>query len=122
MTTRLGVNIDHVATIRNARGGNHPNPFIIAKDAIKFGADILPDISKEPVNICVSSGVFPNKVEPLVKIMEALSISVCISWAVNVPPTTISPVIEAFLEMFRLPKEPVEALEPLTSPFFRIRK
>tara|TARA_B100001175_G_scaffold315260_1_gene326416 strand:- start:1124 stop:1840 length:717 start_codon:yes stop_codon:yes gene_type:complete len=38
---RLGVNIDHVATIRNARGGNHPNPFIIAKDAIKFGADSI---------------------------------------------------------------------------------
>ncbi|MGH6632983.1 MAG: pyridoxine 5'-phosphate synthase, partial [Sphingopyxis sp.] len=23
---RLGVNIDHVATIRNARGGEHPDP------------------------------------------------------------------------------------------------
>ena len=23
---RLGVNIDHVATIRNARGGDHPDP------------------------------------------------------------------------------------------------
>jgi pyridoxine 5'-phosphate synthase PdxJ len=26
MTLRLGVNIDHVATIRNARGGWHPDP------------------------------------------------------------------------------------------------
>ena len=25
-TLRLGVNIDHVATIRNARGGSHPEP------------------------------------------------------------------------------------------------
>ncbi|MGB5725508.1 MAG: pyridoxine 5'-phosphate synthase, partial [Parasphingorhabdus sp.] len=25
-TLRLGVNIDHVATIRNARGGDHPEP------------------------------------------------------------------------------------------------
>ena len=28
---RLGVNIDHVATIRNARGGTHPDPVAAAK-------------------------------------------------------------------------------------------
>jgi len=38
---RLGVNIDHVATIRNARGGTHPNPFNVANQAIKFGADSI---------------------------------------------------------------------------------
>ena len=38
---RLGVNIDHVATIRNARGGLHPNPLEISKQAIKFGADSI---------------------------------------------------------------------------------
>ena len=38
---RLGVNIDHVATIRNARGGAHPNPLEISKQAIKFGADSI---------------------------------------------------------------------------------
>ena len=38
---RLGVNIDHVATIRNARGGEHPNPLEISKQAIKFGADSI---------------------------------------------------------------------------------
>ena len=27
---RLGINIDHVATIRNARGGKHPDPLNIA--------------------------------------------------------------------------------------------
>ena len=33
----LGVNIDHVATVRNARGENHPYPFMdLAKNAIKF--------------------------------------------------------------------------------------
>ena len=36
---RLGVNIDHVATIRNARGENHPDPYIAAKQVVKFGAD-----------------------------------------------------------------------------------
>ena len=36
---RLGVNIDHVATIRNARGGRHPDPVRAAKLAISAGAD-----------------------------------------------------------------------------------
>ena len=38
---RLGVNIDHVATLRNARGGSHPNPIVVAKEAINFGADSI---------------------------------------------------------------------------------
>jgi pyridoxine 5-phosphate synthase len=36
---RLGVNIDHVATIRNARGGDHPNPVRAAFAAAEAGAD-----------------------------------------------------------------------------------
>ncbi len=36
---RLGVNIDHVATIRNARGGVHPDPVRAAKMAAEAGAD-----------------------------------------------------------------------------------
>ena len=42
MTTaklRLGVNIDHVATLRNARGGRHPDPLHAAEIAIAAGAD-----------------------------------------------------------------------------------
>ena len=37
----LGVNIDHVATVRNARGEDHPQPYILAKQAIKFGANSI---------------------------------------------------------------------------------
>ena len=36
---RLGVNIDHVATIRNARGNDHPDPVRAAKLAAEAGAD-----------------------------------------------------------------------------------
>mgnify|MGYP005996289847 CR=1 FL=1 len=36
---RLGVNIDHVATVRNARGGAYPDPLRAAKIAEKAGAD-----------------------------------------------------------------------------------
>jgi pyridoxine 5-phosphate synthase len=38
-TLRLGVNIDHVATIRNARGGRHPDPVRAARAAVAAGAD-----------------------------------------------------------------------------------
>lgn len=36
---RLGVNIDHVATIRNARGGTYPDPVAAALLAVQAGAD-----------------------------------------------------------------------------------
>ena len=35
---RLGVNIDHVATVRNARGSSHPDPLRIAKHVMECGA------------------------------------------------------------------------------------
>ena len=38
---KLGVNIDHVATIRNARGGQHPSPIIAAEISEKAGADSI---------------------------------------------------------------------------------
>jgi pyridoxine 5-phosphate synthase len=38
---RLGVNVDHVATIRNARGGAHPDPVRAAKAALAAGADSI---------------------------------------------------------------------------------
>lgn len=36
---RLGVNIDHVATVRNARGGLYPDPVRAAQEALSAGAD-----------------------------------------------------------------------------------
>ncbi len=36
---RLGVNIDHIATVRNARGGDHPDPVAGAYAAMQAGAD-----------------------------------------------------------------------------------
>ena len=39
MPLRLGVNIDHVATVRNARGGTDPDPIRAAKAAVDAGAD-----------------------------------------------------------------------------------
>ena len=38
---RLGVNIDHIATVRNARGSFHPDPFSIAKYVMECGAQSI---------------------------------------------------------------------------------
>jgi len=38
---RLGINVDHVATLRNARGGRHPDPLRAAEVAIAAGADSI---------------------------------------------------------------------------------
>ena len=41
MSIRLGVNIDHVATLRNARGEKHPDPYSAALAALKYGANSI---------------------------------------------------------------------------------
>ncbi|MCR0981342.1 pyridoxine 5'-phosphate synthase [Roseomonas populi] len=38
---RLGINVDHVATLRNARGGVHPDPVAAARLALANGADSI---------------------------------------------------------------------------------
>ena len=38
---RLGINIDHIATLRNARAENHPNILSAAKFVMKCGADLI---------------------------------------------------------------------------------
>jgi len=57
MTTRndirLGVNIDHVATIRNARGGVHPDPVRAARLAAEAGADgVTAHLREDRRHIC----------------------------------------------------------------------
>ena len=50
---RLGVNIDHVATVRNARGGSHPDPVKAALIAIAAGADgITAHLREDRRHIC----------------------------------------------------------------------
>ena len=45
---RLGVNIDHVATLRNARGENYPSPVQAALSCEKYGADgITPHLRED---------------------------------------------------------------------------
>ena len=66
---RLGVNIDHVATLRNARGELHPNPIDAAKLAKKMGADSITIHLREDrrhindldaKNICLTNNLLVN--------------------------------------------------------------
>ena len=38
---RLGINIDHIATVRNARGSSHPDPLNVALNVMNFGANSI---------------------------------------------------------------------------------
>ena len=44
----LSVNVDHVATLRNARGGFYPDPCRAAHEAIMAGADSIRDVIAFP--------------------------------------------------------------------------
>ena len=66
---RLGVNIDHIATLRNARGENHPDPFFAAKYVKKLGAHSITIHLREDrrhikdidaKNICSTKGLLVN--------------------------------------------------------------
>ena len=66
---RLGVNIDHIATLRNARGENHPDPFFAAKFVKDLGADSITIHLREDrrhikdldaKKICSIKGLFVN--------------------------------------------------------------
>ena len=66
---RLGVNIDHVATVRNARGSSHPDPISIAKYAMECGAHSITIHLREDrrhirdsdvINICKNKKIITN--------------------------------------------------------------
>ena len=66
---RLGVNIDHVATVRNARGSSHPDPLSIAKHAMECGAHSITIHLREDrrhikdldvINICKNKKIITN--------------------------------------------------------------
>ena len=62
MKTRLGVNIDHVATLRNARGEGHPDIVKAANEVIKNGADLITiHVREDQRHIKKSDAIFLKK-------------------------------------------------------------
>ena len=69
MKKRIGVNIDHVATVRNARGTSHPDPLTIAKHVMNCKADSITIQLREDrrhikdidvVKICKNKNILTN--------------------------------------------------------------
>ena len=71
--TRLGINIDHIATIRNARGTTHPDPLLAAKRVINSGANSVTIHLREDRRHIKDSDVF--KICKEKKILVNLEIS-----------------------------------------------
>ena len=71
--TRLGINIDHIATIRNARGSSHPDPLLAAKKVINSGANSVTIHLREDRRHIKDSDVF--KICKEKKILVNLEIS-----------------------------------------------
>ena len=70
---RLGVNVDHVATIRNARGGGHPDPVRAALAAAQAGADsIVAHLREDRRHVSD---------DDLVRLMEALDLPLTLEMA-----------------------------------------
>lgn len=79
---RLGVNIDHVATLRNARGGAHPDPVRAAIAAVEAGADgITAHLREDRRHI---------RDEDLPRIMEATGLPLNLEMAATEEMTTIA--------------------------------
>lgn len=82
---RLGVNIDHIATLRNARGGLHPDPVAGAWTAIQAGADgitahlredrrhILDDDLERLQTLCIDSKIPLNMEMAVTDEMESIA-------------------------------------------------
>ncbi len=116
---RLGVNIDHVATIRNARGGDHPNPFKAAEIAIKAGADVITVHLREDRRHIVDEDVqiLINKIKKPIN-LEIAPTEEMINFACKYKPKSVCIVpenreektTEGGLDVFNLS----EKLEPMT--------
>ncbi len=86
---RLGVNIDHIATLRNARGGTHPDPVAGAWAAIQAGADGITAHLREDRRhmrdddmtrlqmLCLDSGIPLNMEMAVTDEMETIARDLC---------------------------------------------
>lgn len=92
---RLGINIDHVATLRNARGESHPDPLYAAKFVTKCGADSVTIHLREDRRHI--NDIDAKKICKLDKVLVNLEISMnseIVKTALNIEPDFICVVPE----------------------------
>jgi len=73
--TRLGINIDHIATIRNARGSTHPDPLFAAKKVINSGANSVTIHLREDRRHIKDSDVFKICKEKKIQVNLEISLN-----------------------------------------------
>ena len=73
--TRLGINIDHIATIRNARGSTHPDPLLAAKRVVNSGANSVTIHLREDRRHIKDDDVFKICKEKKIKVNLEISLN-----------------------------------------------
>lgn len=97
---RLGVNIDHVATLRNARGGAHPDPVAAALKAMEGGADGITAHLREDRRHVRDADIFALKAEvPLPLNFEMAATQEMLAIALQVKPNACCLVPEKRQEL-----------------------
>jgi pyridoxine 5-phosphate synthase len=97
---RLGVNIDHVATLRNARGGAHPDPIAAALAAMDGGADGITAHLREDRRHIREADMFALKAEvPLPLNFEMAATEEMLALALRVKPNACCLVPEKRQEL-----------------------
>jgi len=97
---RLGVNIDHIATVRNARGEHHPDPCYAASQVVKMGADSITIHLREDRRHI--NDLDAKKICSLKKVLVNLEISMndkIIKYALKIKPNYICIVPENRMEI-----------------------
>jgi len=92
---RLGVNIDHIATLRNARGESHPDPVLAANYVISKGADSVTIHLREDRRHI--RDIDAKKICSLKNILVNLEISInskIVNYALKIKPTYVCIVPE----------------------------
>lgn len=119
---RLGVNIDHVATLRNARGGSHPDPVLASLVALRAGADLITAHLREDRRHIVDSDIERLLTQvPLPLNLEMAATESMVSFAVRARPAHVCLVperreertTESGLDVLVLQKRLALAINPL---------
>ena len=99
-TLRLGINVDHVATVRNARGGTHPDPVRAALTAVAAGADGITVHLREDRRHIIDSDL--ARLKPLLKApinLEMAATQEMLLIALNLKPNAVCLVPEKRTEV-----------------------
>lgn len=115
---RLGLNIDHVATLRNARKGSHPCPIRAALIAMEAGADIITAHLREDRRHINDHDIERLKNEvPLPINLEMAATDEMLAFALKVKPHTVVLVPERREELTTEGGLDVKAMEKKLTPF-----